>query len=278
MATLDSVDLKFTGDYDFNTSAALAARASFVEPLHQVGDSGVSQKVLELAFPLEGSWHPVGVRVAEHATGVRAELVANPGAVPSAHIGDQLRRIFSLEPDGHGFAALATSDPVVASLQRRFPGLRPISHRTRDFGPCPARFSRTRAACRADRCPRPSRPQSRAATGVGGEVAGHAIHQRPPARHAAGAGPQIPAGVPGNRSLLSRADPYPRSRTPGRVPADRKKPAQSDDAGLPDPRRPLRPHSAGDGRRSLDSLPQLDRSPATPHGGALARTLVALGL
>lgn len=128
MATLDSVDLRFTGDYDFNTSVALAARASFVEPLRQVGDSGGSRQVLDLAFPAEGSWHPVGVRVAEHADGVRAELVANPGGVPSADISDQLRRIFSLEPDGHGFAALATSDPVVAGLQRRFPGLRPISY------------------------------------------------------------------------------------------------------------------------------------------------------
>jgi DNA-3-methyladenine glycosylase II len=42
-------------------------------------------------------------------------------------IRDQVARILSLDLDGSGFAAVGRADPVVAGLQRRYPGLRPVS-------------------------------------------------------------------------------------------------------------------------------------------------------
>lgn len=126
--TLDSVDLEFTGDYDFVASAALAARASFVEPLRDGAAGAATRRVLDLAFPLEGSWQPVGVRVSERVESVRAELVANPGEASLSDVRHQLRRIFSLDVDAKGFPAVGEDDPIVAGLQRRFPGVRPVSY------------------------------------------------------------------------------------------------------------------------------------------------------
>jgi DNA-3-methyladenine glycosylase II len=39
----------------------------------------------------------------------------------------QVARVLSLDVDGTGFPALGTRDPVVARLQRRYPGLRPVT-------------------------------------------------------------------------------------------------------------------------------------------------------
>ena len=38
----------------------------------------------------------------------------------------QVERIFSLDVDGSGFAAVGERDPVVGDVQRRYPGLRPV--------------------------------------------------------------------------------------------------------------------------------------------------------
>jgi DNA-3-methyladenine glycosylase II len=47
-----------------------------------------------------------------------------PGLVTA--ISAQVARILSLDVDGSGFPAVGERDPVVAGLQRRYPGLRPV--------------------------------------------------------------------------------------------------------------------------------------------------------
>lgn len=123
-----SFDLRFTGEYDFATSVSMAAAASFVEPLREVGEGSTSRRAVDLAFPLEGTWETVGVRVGEHGGGVRAEVLADPDRAAQADVRHQLRRVFSLDTDGEGFPAIGDGDPVVAGLQRRFRGLRPVQY------------------------------------------------------------------------------------------------------------------------------------------------------
>jgi DNA-3-methyladenine glycosylase II len=76
-----------------------------------------------LAFPADGTWSTVGVRVAEDLTG---HVVANPGNLSEADISAQVSRILSLDVDGRGFPDVGERDEVVGDLQRRFPGLRPV--------------------------------------------------------------------------------------------------------------------------------------------------------
>ena len=69
------------------------------------------------------------MRVREHPRGVKGEILspARPSRELATAIRDQVARILSLDVDGSGFAAVGTADPVVAGLQRRYPGLRPVS-------------------------------------------------------------------------------------------------------------------------------------------------------
>jgi DNA-3-methyladenine glycosylase II len=81
-------------------------------------------ELLRLAFPLEGSWDPVGVAVRQKPSGhVVGEFQAD---VPVAAVRRQVARILSLDVDGRGFAAVGARDPVVGRLQREYPGLRPV--------------------------------------------------------------------------------------------------------------------------------------------------------
>jgi DNA-3-methyladenine glycosylase II len=107
---------------------SLAASTRFLEGFAPAAFDGSTGQPLELAFPVEGSWETVGVRVREHADGVAGEIVspASPGPGLLAAVRDQVARILSLDVDGAGFPAVGERDPVVGGLQRRYPGLRPI--------------------------------------------------------------------------------------------------------------------------------------------------------
>ena len=88
-----------------------------------------ADKVLELAFPVEGSWRTAGVRARQDNGGaVTAEIVspAEPGPDLVAEIRPQVERILSLDVDGSGFLAVGERDPVVGEVQRKYPGLRPV--------------------------------------------------------------------------------------------------------------------------------------------------------
>jgi DNA-3-methyladenine glycosylase II len=107
---------------------SLAASTRFLEGFTPAGYTGAAAAPLELAFPAEGSWHTAGVRVHEHPRGVTGEILspANPPPALARAVRAQVARILSLDVDGSGFAAVGKRDPVVARLQRRYPGLRPV--------------------------------------------------------------------------------------------------------------------------------------------------------
>ena len=116
---------------------SLAASIRFLEGFTPASYSGAADGRLELAFPVEGSWRTVGVRVRQGggdaagergAGSVRAELVspADAGGDLVAEVRPQVERILSLDVDGSGFAAVGERDPVVGDVQRRYPGLRPV--------------------------------------------------------------------------------------------------------------------------------------------------------
>jgi len=107
---------------------SLAASTRFLEGFAPAAFDSAADQPLELAFPVEGSWETAGVRVREHPEGVSAEIVspAAPGPELVGAVRDQVARILSLDVDGSGFPAVGERDPVVAGLQRRYPGLRPV--------------------------------------------------------------------------------------------------------------------------------------------------------
>ncbi len=110
---------------------SLAASIAFLEGFTPacVFDGAPDWQVLELAFPVEGSWRTAGVRARQDNGGaVTAEIVspAEPGPDLVAEIRPQLERILSLDVDGSGFPAVGERDPVVGEVQRKYPGLRPV--------------------------------------------------------------------------------------------------------------------------------------------------------
>ena len=104
---------------------SLRSAARFVAGF-SAGQGGGDEARLDLAFPAEHGWTPVGVRVTGDGAEPVAEVVANPGSVPAERIRGQVERILSLDVDGTGFPAVGQRDPVVGELQARYPGLRPV--------------------------------------------------------------------------------------------------------------------------------------------------------
>jgi DNA-3-methyladenine glycosylase II len=107
---------------------SLAASIKFLEGFTPASYRRPESGVLELAFPVEGSWQTVGVRVGQDSAGVTAEIISpgvpSPGLV--AEVRPQVERILSLDVDGSGFPAVGERDPVAGEVQRRYPGLRPV--------------------------------------------------------------------------------------------------------------------------------------------------------
>lgn len=107
---------------------SLAASARFLASFTPATFAGAADQPLELAFPVEGTWQTVGVRVRQRKTNVVGELVS-PSALNREvlqAVRGQVRRILSLDVDGSQFPAVGGRDGVVAGLQRRYPGLRPV--------------------------------------------------------------------------------------------------------------------------------------------------------
>jgi DNA-3-methyladenine glycosylase II len=107
---------------------SLASSIGFLEGFTPAAYTGPQDAVLELAFPVEGSWQPVGVRVRQDGEDVTAAVVSPEAPDPElmTAVRTQVERILSLDVDGSGFPAVGERDPVVGRLQRRYPGLRPV--------------------------------------------------------------------------------------------------------------------------------------------------------
>ena len=61
---------------------SLAASIKFLEGFTPASYGGAGHGALELAFPAEGSWQTVGVRVRQDAGGVTAEIVCPEAPSP----------------------------------------------------------------------------------------------------------------------------------------------------------------------------------------------------
>ena len=107
---------------------SLPSSIRFLEGFTPAAYTSGEDALLELAFPVEGSWETVGVRVRQDGGGVTAVVVSPsaPGADLIAAVRAQVERILSLDVDGSGFPAVGERDPVVGRLQRSYPGLRPV--------------------------------------------------------------------------------------------------------------------------------------------------------
>ena len=107
---------------------SLASSIRFLEGFTPAAYTSGEDALLELAFPVEGSWETVGVRVRQDGGGVTAVVVSpsSPGPDLIAAVRAQVERILSLDVDGSGFPAVGERDPVVGRLQRSYPGLRPV--------------------------------------------------------------------------------------------------------------------------------------------------------
>ena len=107
---------------------SLAASTRFLEGFTPSAYTAAAGQSLEMAFPVEGTWQTAGVHVRAHPGGAECEVVS-PSA-PTRELLTALRaqvaRILSLDVDGSGFPAVGERDPVIAGLQRRYPGLRPV--------------------------------------------------------------------------------------------------------------------------------------------------------
>lgn len=104
---------------------ALAAASRFVLDF-PAAQGGSRVPVLDLAFTLDGSWEPVGVRVTEVAGTLTGELVSDPGGVGAEQVRRHVLRILNLDTDAADYADVGRRDPVVAALMAGRPGLRPV--------------------------------------------------------------------------------------------------------------------------------------------------------
>jgi DNA-3-methyladenine glycosylase II len=104
---------------------SLAASVRFLEGFAPASYRGGAAGHLDAAFALDGDWRTVGVHLEQGRDGeVRAEVAGQAGVEA---VRTQVARILSLDVDGSGFPAVGERDPEVGRLQRRYPGLRPVT-------------------------------------------------------------------------------------------------------------------------------------------------------
>ena len=104
---------------------ALATSIRFLEGFTPAADQSESDQTLDLAFPGDDDWRSAAVRVRQRHDGVVEASVGGDGNLDAVR--SQLARIPGLDVDGRGFTAVGDRDPVVAGLQARQPGFRPVA-------------------------------------------------------------------------------------------------------------------------------------------------------
>ena len=107
---------------------SLAASIRYLEGFAPAAYEAESTASLEMAFCVDAYWEPVAVRVHEENGAVHGTVHGGDRLARAviAAVVEQVERILSLDIDGGGFPDIARHDPVVAQLQSRYPGLRPV--------------------------------------------------------------------------------------------------------------------------------------------------------
>lgn len=105
---------------------SLEESANFIGAWHRAPAEGESGRGhLHLAFLTDEAWEPVGVCLKQGDSGaVSGEVYGGAGV---AAVERQVARILSLDVDGRGWPEVGRRDRVMGSLQRRFPGFRPVN-------------------------------------------------------------------------------------------------------------------------------------------------------
>jgi DNA-3-methyladenine glycosylase II len=107
----------------------LEESAQFIGAWHQApADGSASTGHLHLAFLSDETWEPVGVCLTQPTPDRIVGTVYGGAAVDRTR--HQVARILSLDVDGRDWPAVGKRDPVVARLQRLFPGFRPVNWST----------------------------------------------------------------------------------------------------------------------------------------------------
>ena len=100
--------------------------AKFIDAWHHVpADGGSVTGHLHLAFLTDEAWEPVGVCLTQPSPNVIRGTVYGDQEVD--RVAHQVARILSLDVDGRDWPAVADRDPIVARLQKMFPGFRPVN-------------------------------------------------------------------------------------------------------------------------------------------------------
>jgi DNA-3-methyladenine glycosylase II len=109
------------GDY------SLEQGATFIGAWHRAAsESGDPEGHLHLAFLTDYDLAPVGVCLKQDSRGTVLGTIYG-GAGKTAAVVKQVERILSLDVDGRAWPDVAKRDPVVARLQKMFPGFRPVN-------------------------------------------------------------------------------------------------------------------------------------------------------
>jgi DNA-3-methyladenine glycosylase II len=102
---------------------SLAASVRFLEGFTPAAYEGDEEGHLHLAFVADGGEEVAGVCVREDGGVILGEVYGDAGVEA---VKRQVERILSLDVDGGAFPEVGRRDPVVAELQARYPGLRPV--------------------------------------------------------------------------------------------------------------------------------------------------------
>ena len=112
-----------TFDVGYTGSFSLAASIRFLEGFTPAAYERSSPNYLDLAFCAGPLWHPVAVRVEERAGKVIGSFA---GDVSPEAVASNIARILSLDVDAREFPDVGQRDDVVARLQAKYSGLRPV--------------------------------------------------------------------------------------------------------------------------------------------------------
>jgi DNA-3-methyladenine glycosylase II len=112
-----SFELRPVGPY------SLAASVRFLEGFTPAAYEGHEEGHLHLAFVADGGEDVAGVCVREEEGVILGEVYGDSGVEV---VKRQVERILSLDVDGSAFPEVGQRDLVVAKLQERYPGLRPV--------------------------------------------------------------------------------------------------------------------------------------------------------
>jgi DNA-3-methyladenine glycosylase II len=117
---LQTFDIVPRGDYTLEESA------NFIGAWHKAPSvGGGPEGHLHLAFLTDGDWIPVGLCLQQDSSGRVTGTIY--GDAPVTEVMKKVERILSLDVDGRAWPDVGKRDPVVAKLQRMFPGFRPVN-------------------------------------------------------------------------------------------------------------------------------------------------------